>query len=134
MSSAQAECKFTDNSTETVRAIVKKNGGWPLSDANCAILMANNLALDVAGQASVLEGVSVGWASVKLVDKTLNIVSDAIHMSTTVKTNAASQPIADSMMYQSIESVLEEFDFSKAAKQVNAYRAKARVAAKSGKN
>lgn len=134
MSSAQAACKFTDSSTDTIREVVKKNGGWPLSDANCAILLANKLALDVTGQASVLDGVSVGWASVKLVDINLNIGSDAVRMSTTVRTNAASQPVADTMMYQSIESALGTFDFAKAAKEVNDYRARARAAQKAGKN
>lgn len=122
---AQAACHLKDITTENVRRVVNANGGWPIADAQCAILNEKKLALAVASNSTVLDGASVAWVSLALADAALNIRSDALGQSTRVNAKEASMDIAEEMQYAAIESAMKVLDFNKAVREIDAYRVKA---------
>lgn len=122
---AQAACTLKDITTDNVRRIVNANGGWPIADAQCAILNEKKLALAVASHSTVLDGASIAWVSLALADAALNIRSDALSQSTRVNTKEASMDVAEEMQYAAIESAMKVLDFNKAVREIDAYRVKA---------
>jgi len=120
--SCTAQCCTVNNAaTANVRAVVKQNGGWPVSDNQCALLNKYKLGLNVTAKAAVLSGVNVGWAAVSLISET-NIISDEVGISTTVNTSMASQPTADKVMYEAISDAIDKLNWQAAAVQVDKYR------------
>ena len=132
LSSAHAECTFNNQTSDDIRATVVAAGGWPINDAKCAVLNAKKLSLSVSGQATVLDGVSVGWVTVMLTDTALNIRSDQTQKSTYVNTKRASMDLAKEIQYDAIRDAINGLDFDKAAREVDAYRAKALASGKAG--
>jgi hypothetical protein len=122
LGNAQA-CSVPNSTTDDVRALVNEKGGWPISDAQCAILNKQNLLVNVSGTATVLSNASVGWALVTLVDPN-NIVSDAQRSSTYVNSSSASMDVAKGLLYSSIKDAIKGLDFSVAAKQIADQKAK----------
>ena len=96
------------------------------------MLNAKKLSLSVSGQATVLDGVSVGWVSVMLTDTALNIRSDLTQRSTYVNTKRASMDLAKEIQYDAIRDAINGLDFDKAAREVDGYRAKALASGKAG--
>lgn len=127
---AQAECKFSFQATTDVTAIVIAHGGWKLSDAQCAVLNTKKLSLVVDTFAAVLDGVSVAWASVTLRDMDFNIRADRPKGFTSVNARRASMDVAEKMQYEAIMDAVDGYDFTEAAKQIDAYRAKAAASLK----
>ena len=127
---AQAGCPMKDSTTADIRRVVNANGGWPISDAQCALLNEKKLLLAVTGDATVLDGVSVAWISVSLADSALNIHADAIGMSTQVNAKKASMDVAEKMQYAAIEAAVKALDFNKAVREIDAYRAKTAASVK----
>ena len=122
---AQAGCPMKDSTTPDVRRVVNAHGGWPISDAQCAILNEKKLSLSATGDTTVLDGVSIAWVSVTLADVALNIHADAIGLATRVNVKKASMDVAENMQYDAIEAAVKALDFGKAAREIDAYRAKA---------
>ena len=56
---AQAACTFNTSTQDSIREIITAAGGWPISDAQCAVLNAKKLSLLVSGDATVLDRKSV---------------------------------------------------------------------------
>ncbi|QJW83749.1 hypothetical protein HK414_06160 [Ramlibacter terrae] len=122
---AQAACELPHASAPNVRTAVQKAGAWPISDEKCNFLRANNLFLQVSGMATVLSGVSVGWAEVSIVDQN-NIRSDKSHASTKVDKTAGSIDAANKLMVDAIRESINGLDFQLAAREVAEYRRKAK--------
>lgn len=120
---AQAACALPHASTPMVRAAVEKAGAWPISDEKCNFLRANNLYVQVSGMATVLSGVSVGWAEVAIVDQN-NIRSDKSHASTKVDKTSASIDVANKLMVAAIRESIQGLDFQLAAREVAEYKRK----------
>lgn len=118
-------CTISERTTPDVRAIVVSNGGWPISDKNCALLNSNNMKLNVSAEATVLSNTSIGWSLVKISDKKNNIFSETNQYSTQANSSIASMDKANELMYLSIKNAIDTFDFQKAIQEVKAYRAKA---------
>jgi hypothetical protein len=89
-----------------------------MSDHLCQFLNEKGLKLRVDGAAYVLEGVSVGWASVMLQAKGTEVTSFQSGSGTSVDTKKASQPVADSLLYKAIGNAISGLDFEKAAKEI----------------
>lgn len=121
---AQAGCTFTHQADADIRAIVAAGGGWPVSDEKCAILNAKNLVLVIDNHATVLDGVSVAWVDVMLMDKNLNIRSNLYQVSTYVNAKKASMDVAKDMQYNAVKDAVNGLDFDKAAREIDGYRAK----------
>lgn len=127
---AQAACTFSSQANGEVNAIIKAHGNWPVSDAQCAALNAKKLILVVNGQATVLDGVSVAWANVTVLDTALHIKADSVQWVTRVNAKQASMDVAEKMQYDSIADAVDGYDFTEAAKQIDVYRAKAAASVK----
>lgn len=121
---AQAACTFNTSTVESIREIVTAAGGWPISDAQCAVLNAKKLSLLVSGDATVLDGVSVAWAAVSLIDSSSRVKADAGRTSTYVNTKKASIDVANEMLVSAVKDSLAQLDFNKAAAEIEAYKAK----------
>lgn len=121
---AQA-CTFNNQASSDLRAAVGANGGWPISDAQCAILNAKKLTLVADSFATVLDGASVAWVMVSLQDTSYNIRSDAGQSSTYVNAKKPSMDWAKSMLNDAARDAIKGLDFAKAASEIEAYRAKA---------
>lgn len=121
---AQAGCTFNTSTVESIREVVTAAGGWPISDAQCAVLNAKKLSLLVSGDATVLDGVSVAWAAVSLIDSSSRVKADAGRTSTYVNTKKASIDVANEMLVSAVKDSLAQLDFNKAAAEIEAYKAK----------
>lgn len=123
---ASQACTFKTSDTEDVREIVRQRGGYPISDAQCNFLNQRDLALSVLGDATVLNGVSVSWVSVRLTKLGTGVVSSVFRYTTSVNTSVASQDKANDMFYEALGDTIRNLDFAKAAGEVDAYLAKGR--------
>ncbi len=122
---AQA-CVVDNAMPDRLRSIVTENGGFPVSDEQCAILKRNHLAVAVEGDATVLGGVNIGWAVVRLQDFKSNIVSDKSASSTNINKEEGSQDTANVQFYKALSSAINELDWNAAAQDVARYRTIAR--------
>ncbi|WP_167310264.1 hypothetical protein [Achromobacter arsenitoxydans] len=111
---AAAACNFQMSATPLIRQVVKANGGTPMSDAQCAKLTKNNLRLHMNGEATVLAGVSVGWAIVTVSDKKTNLVSTEVSLNTVVNAKSASIDTAEKLLYSALENAIRDLDIDKA--------------------
>lgn len=124
-SSAHA-CSVPNSTTEDVRDVVVRHGGWPISDAHCDFLNKQHLDLSIDAHFTVLDGASVSWVVVHLLDPDTNIVSDRLRERTSVNRSVASMDRAESDFYEALTAALREFEYDVAANEVKAYRAKVR--------
>lgn len=119
-----ASCAFTTSDTPDIRQIVNSHGGYAISGQRCQFLNERGLKLRVEGAAYVLEGVSVGWASVTLQAKGTEVASFLSSSSTFVDAKKASQPVADGLLYKSLSNAIANLDFDKAAQEIATTSAK----------
>ena len=91
---------------------------------------AKKLPLVVNGQATVLDGVSVAWANVTVLDTAFNIKADLVQWVTRVNAKQASMDVAAKMQYEAIADAVDGYDFTEAARQIDVYRAKAAASVK----
>ena len=120
-------CSVPNNTSPQTREMVSQQGGWPISDAKCDFLNKNGLSIFVTTRATVLSGVTVGWADVMLIDNN-NVVSDQEQGSTTV--NSAAQPsmdLAQQLAYSSLKTAINALDFEKAASEIRKYQKSAKA-------
>jgi hypothetical protein len=124
---AHAACPSVPfHSNNNIEAVVNAHGGWPLTEAQCDLLNRNNVAINVIGSANVVDGVSIGWAVISLIDEKTNITSDASHYSFRINKRDAGDNVASNLLYKAIEIDLAHFDWDKAVRQINHFRANAR--------
>lgn len=110
-------CNVPNSATDSLRQKIAAQGGFPISDAQCALLKQKHLELFVDGDATVLNGVNVGWAVVRL-GNSQGVVSDRTGISTWVNTGLASQDNADTQFYSSLKGAVNSLDWKAAAEQV----------------
>lgn len=117
------DCSIQDITSDDVRAIIRANGGYPISDAHCDMLNGNKLAIGVTGQSTVLNGVSMGWVVVTLRDPDNGIVSKQLARSTRIDTtSAAGQDVADKLLYAALKGAIETLDWGVAVNDVKQFR------------
>lgn len=124
LSSSCSACRFDFSDDPVVRNAVKTRGGYPISEQQCALLNKNGLALLVSGSATVLRGVSIGWAEVRLTDLKTNVTSTISQKATNVNTGDASQDTADGLLYDAVSNAVRGMDFEVVVKEINLYRTK----------
>lgn len=121
---AHAACPSVPfQSNNSIEAVVNAHGGWPLTEAQCDLLNRNNVAIKVIGSANVVDGVSLGWAVVMLIDEKMNITSNATHYAYRINKRDASDNVANNLLYKAIETDLENFNWDNAMRQINHFRA-----------
>ena len=112
-------CKSVPVTTiDAVRDIAAAHGGYPLSDAQCAVLNKHHLSLLIDGQGVVLNGVNVAWAVVRIANAKM-VVSDVSSGSAWVGNNVASQDNANDGFYRVLGEVISKLDWAKAVGQVS---------------
>jgi hypothetical protein len=117
-------CIVPENTAPELRQIIVHSGGYPVTDAQCAILQKNHLLLKVDGSAVVLSGANVGWVVVSLMDAKTHVVSDTVQYSTTVNTkDTASEDVAQSNFYQSLTAAIAGLDWHAAVADVARHKA-----------
>ena len=117
---ATAKCYMHYASEPFIETILARKGGVPISDALCAKLNKGNMNLELAGNSSVLAGVSVGWAYVTVTDRTTKLTSAISSSSTIVNSRRASMEVADEAFYRALENALDLFEADKAAADLKA--------------
>jgi hypothetical protein len=73
--------------------------------------------LDVEGEATVLNGVNVGWAVVRLVNKN-GVASNLSGNATSVNIDVASQNTADEQFYKALGNAIRSLKWQAAADQI----------------
>ncbi len=126
LSSPCLACRFDFADDPAVRDVIREKGGYPISEKQCLLLNKNGLALSVDGYASVLRGVSIGWAKVTLIDLKTHVTSTLWRGATNVNTGDPSQDTADGLLYEAVSSSIKGFDFEAAVNEINGYRVKAK--------
>jgi hypothetical protein len=124
VASSSYACSFKTSDTPEIREIVRKNGGYPISDAHCNFINQRNLALSVDGHATVLAGVSVAWVNVTLAKLSTGIKADRTRHVTQVNTHVASQDTADGLLYDALRNAIEDLEYEIAANEISRYMAK----------
>ncbi len=110
-------CELNDVTTETLRGIVNRQGGYPVSDAQCAILNSHHLALKVSGQAAVLGGVNIGWALVTLQNGD-RVASTKSGTSTHInRVDVGSQDTANKQFHIALQDAIDALDWKGAANE-----------------
>lgn len=122
LSSSCSACGFDLADEAVVRKVMKERGGYPVSDQQCALLNKNGLALSISGHATVLRGVSIAWAQVRLVDLKTQVTSTLSHSSTNVNTGDASQDTANGLLFDAVGSAIRGLDFEAVVNEINRYR------------
>lgn len=126
-SSSCSACRFDFADDPVVRNAIKVRGGYPISEQQCALLNKNGLALLVSGSATVLRGVSIGWAEVRLTDLKTHVTSTISHSATNVNVGDASQDTADGLLYDAVSNAVRGLDFEVVVNEINLYRSKAKA-------
>lgn len=123
LASGAYACQVPNSIDDSLRHIIMQDGGFPVTDEQCAFLRRNHLLLDVDGSADVLAGVNVGWAAVRLSDAKTKIISDAEGVGTNVNAGGVgSQDTADAQFVAALKTAIERLDWDKAAAQVAHYK------------
>jgi len=118
LSSAPAfSCSVPESTTDDLRQIVIQNGGYPISDAQCAMLNGHHLRLYVEGAATVLDGVNVAWAHVSVVNPD-RVIASKSGVATRINTKQTpSQTVANQLFYEALESAINSLDWKGATAQ-----------------
>lgn len=97
---------------EMLRAVAEQNGGWPISEENCALVKRHNAQLDITEDTLVLDGVSVATVTVRLRDARTQIVSGTYRVG--VRLNRRATPdvnLSEAMLYECLTEALSAFKF-----------------------
>ena len=128
---AQA-CNITFTSTsEKVTDVLTKNGfGFDDYGAVCKRLNSNNARLFIEGQAGVLEGRSIAWASVQVGDKNLHIIANGFGASEVRTSPYASIDEANKILLNAINSSINKTEIEKSIGELDKSRKKLKAAYK----
>lgn len=122
--SSSLACSFTSSESPKTRQIVEANGGYPISDTQCKFMNDNRVLLRVQGEAAVVTGGSVGWASVTLEDESNGITSKLSGRGTYVNVRDAAEPVANRLFISALKGAVSTLDFEAAVQEIDAQRAK----------
>ncbi|HEX3638006.1 MAG TPA: hypothetical protein VHV99_21500 [Paraburkholderia sp.] len=119
---------YSTASDSVDKAITEQGWDFKNYDIICEKLRAANAALLVDGQATVLGGKSIAWASVKLREKNLTIFTADYGGKSTQTNDYASIDKADSMLITAINRAVESVDVDKAIKSLAEQRSLVKAA------
>ncbi len=105
-----------------INTAMRPYGGIQIPEKACKLLKDNKLALDFTGDVSVIQGVSVGWSSVRVMDRNTGYYSTYSMSQTYVDKKLVSMNRANELVYFSIEDLVKDFDFRRAVKEVTDMR------------
>lgn len=130
--SANAACSMTVTRTSEVAKIFSNNGGWTARRFNeiCQKVVRANARVVVAAEAVVLQGKSIGWASLILADQNSPITTTSFGSTATSINSEASQTIANERLAVAINLALDDWDIDPAIEALNKERAAFRKAKK----
>ncbi|BCZ85466.1 hypothetical protein PTKU64_91410 (plasmid) [Paraburkholderia terrae] len=110
-------CSLMDSTTDTLRNIINQQGGYPISDEQCAMLNAHRLRIHVDGDAVVLDGVNVAWADVTVVNAD-HVIATKSGVSTRINRSATpSQTVANQLFFEALEHAVRSLDWNAATGQ-----------------
>jgi hypothetical protein len=115
-------CTVNFNTSNELLAVIKQNGpGW-VSDEQCRLLKAASMKLSIAAQATVLNGISIGWVSVNVADDA-NVNSGTFTSNTSINSKLpGSMTLANRLMYEALGDSMRDFDVAKAISEVRENR------------
>ncbi|MEX3937514.1 hypothetical protein AB4Y32_38270 [Paraburkholderia phymatum] len=110
-------CSLQDITTEPLRNIINQQGGYPISDEQCAMLNAHHLRIHVDGDAVVLDGVNLAWADVSVMNAD-HVISTNSGISTRINRKATpSQTVANQLFYAALQHAVNSLDWNAATGQ-----------------
>ncbi|MEX3969796.1 hypothetical protein [Paraburkholderia caribensis] len=110
-------CSLQDITTEPLRNIIIQQGGYPVSDEQCAMLNAHRLRIRVEGDAVVLDGVNIGWADVSVMNAE-HVISTKSGVSTRINRKVTpSQTVANQLFYEALQHAVNSLDWNAATGQ-----------------
>jgi len=110
-------CSLQDITTEPLRNIINQQGGYPVSDEQCAMLNAHRLRIRVEGDAVVLDGVNMGWADVSVMNAE-HVISTKSGVSTRINRKVTpSQTVANQLFYEALQHAVNSLDWNAATGQ-----------------
>ncbi|AUT75507.1 hypothetical protein C2L64_44790 [Paraburkholderia hospita] len=110
-------CSLQDITTEPLRNIINQQGGYPISDEQCAMLNAHYLRIHVDGDAVVLDGVNMAWADVSVMNAD-HVISTKSGVSTRINRKATpSQTVANQLFYEALQHAVNSLDWTAATGQ-----------------
>jgi len=115
-------------SDEVKRALDENGWGFRNYEQICDKLNAANAALEISGVATVLDGVSVSWASVNLRDKDVPIFTNAFAGAATEGSLDARMEVARDMLGRSIDNAVDAMDIDEAIEALDENRNQVRAA------
>ncbi|MFS2003902.1 hypothetical protein ACEN9F_09780 [Duganella sp. CT11-25] len=118
-------CTFNHLANNGVNEALNNNGGWMVSDQLCAFLNKNRLSIEVLGDSQVLNGISIGWAVVGLVDKDSNKRLDTRQYNTFTNTEP-STPKASQLLAKAINKGIQQIDANVVAEDLANLRSNAK--------
>lgn len=126
---AQA-CDVSFNTASQVVSKVLRANGWGFQNYEkvCAKLKKANVALVINGEAAVLNGTSIAWATANLKDlNTMVFTNEYGGVSTRYNTHASAET-AESILPTAINEAVNSMDIDKAIQSLNESRNKVRQA------
>jgi hypothetical protein len=109
--SVKAECSITSSDNGIVHKLLQQRGwNFPKFNSVCEKLRRANANIVIDGDASVLVGVSYGWANLSVIDKKTGLgLGDHTSAYTEVNTYA-SQDKAEELLYEAINNAANDWD------------------------
>lgn len=127
---AAQTCVITSFSPQSVVHKVIDENLWALEgyDKICTTMEKANAAFMIHGDATVLSGVSIGWANIGLRDRELPVYSDDLGRRS-IRTNTnAGMDIAETLLHEAIMSAVQSMELGRALETLDAARAEVRSA------
>ena len=125
--SANATCVLTDVTGSVIQDARHSAGwdGWSFSryDEVCGKLRKANAILRILGDAKVLDGVNIAWASVEITDRNPMLTSGTTRYDTRMNRNVGSQVEANKLLVESIEEAANTLDIDGGIKDLQRARA-----------
>lgn len=125
---AASACTINVNSPLSLFWEVAKQNGNVFKAKNydrvCEVLRKNNAGISITGHAVVLDGVSIGHATISLQDVGSSyVLSSYSRTSTQVLTKIASQDRANGLFWDAVNDTLDDWDVATAVEHLNKLRA-----------
>ncbi|WP_233853509.1 hypothetical protein [Paraburkholderia sp. HD33-4] len=123
-------CNVSYSTSSNVISNALSTNGFDFAnyDVVCEKLNRANAALEITGQATVLHGKSIAWASVSLKDRNTSVFTDEFAGSNTVANPEPSMDTANNLVNQAINGAIERLGIDQAIQSLNENRRKAKAA------
>ncbi|MCB4350094.1 hypothetical protein LA345_40590 (plasmid) [Burkholderia vietnamiensis] len=126
---AHAECSITYFTGPSTWDALEKNGGIEFNSSKtvCEKLRRANARVNIAGAATVLNNMSIGWAQVSVLDMNTSVGTTEYASYSTTANPFASIDKANGLMLASVNSALDSWrDLDKALAKLEVERNRAR--------